>query len=64
MFADTGVWNIVDTKGQPVGGGYGHSSTWDPLTQKIYVFGGYRVGADSAFLSNALYSYDPVGRQW
>ncbi|CAG7724473.1 unnamed protein product [Allacma fusca] len=60
----SGLWNILTTKGYPVTGSYGHSSSWDPLTQKIYVFGGYRIGPDSAALSRDLFSYDPLSRTW
>lgn len=56
---------MVQTRGFPVKGGYGHSSAWDPVTQKMYVYGGYvSESASTAGLSNKLYSYDPYSRTW
>jgi N-acetylneuraminic acid mutarotase len=56
---------VVPTRGYPVKGGYGHSSCWDAVTQKIYVYGGYvSESASTAVLSNKLYSYDPNSRTW
>lgn len=56
------MWNIVETTGYPVTGSYGHTSTWDPFSQKIYVYGGYRL-IETA-VTNSLHSYDPVSRIW
>ncbi|EFA10578.2 Attractin-like protein 1 [Tribolium castaneum] len=61
----TREWHIVATKGYPVKGGYGHTATWDPLTGKIYVYGGVVSENESAqVLSKSLYSYDPNTRVW
>ncbi|OXA45784.1 putative protein tag-53 [Folsomia candida] len=59
-------WHIVTTKGYPFTGSFGHSSHWDPVTQKVYVFGGYQISQDStsAYLSSSLYSYDPSSHTW
>ena len=34
-------WSILPTSGYPVRGGFGHSSVWDDITNRIYVYGGY-----------------------
>ncbi|XP_066149879.1 attractin isoform X1 [Euwallacea fornicatus] len=61
----TREWHIVNTSGYPVKGGYGHSADWDPLTSKIYVYGGVVSESESAqHLSKSLYSYDPNERIW
>lgn len=61
----TREWYIVNTRGYPVKGGYGHSAAWDPLTAKIYVYGGVISENESTqVLSKALYSYEPDTRLW
>lgn len=61
----TREWHIVTTKGYPVKGGYGHTASWDPLTGKIYVYGGVvSENESSQVLSKSLYSYDPNSRVW
>lgn len=63
--AGTREWKIVKTKGFPVKGGYGHSSAWDPLTQRIYVYGGFiSSNLNLGHMSDRLYSYDPNSRTW
>lgn len=64
VFTGSAVWNVFSTKGYPVGGSYGHTSNWDPVTQKIYVYGGYRYEYDSVPLSEKMFSYDPFSRAW
>ena len=40
----------------PVKGGFGHSASWDEITKRIYVFGGYVSTASTvASLSDELY---------
>lgn len=56
-------WNVVKTRGYPVRGGYGHTSTLDPLTQLIFVYGGF-IYDSSLILSSRLYSYEPNSRVW
>lgn len=61
----TREWKIVQTRGFPVKGGYGHSASYDSLTEKIYVHGGIVSDSESSqFLSNRLYSYEPSTRIW
>ncbi|KAJ8939067.1 hypothetical protein NQ318_008670, partial [Aromia moschata] len=61
----TREWYIINTKGYPVKGGYGHTASWDPLTGKIYVYGGILSESESAqFISKNLYSYEPNERIW
>ena len=61
----TREWRIVNTQGYPVKGGYGHSASYDQLTEKIYVYGGIISESESTqLLSNKLYSYEPKTRIW
>ncbi|TGZ32639.1 Uncharacterized protein DBV15_09083 [Temnothorax longispinosus] len=61
----TREWQIVETKGFPVKGGYGHSSAYDPLTNLIYVYGGYVSESQSTHvLTSRLYSYHPNDYEW
>eukprot|EP00096_Caligus_rogercresseyi_P010713 TRINITY_DN3998_c0_g2_i1.p1 TRINITY_DN3998_c0_g2~~TRINITY_DN3998_c0_g2_i1.p1 ORF type:complete len:1325 (+),score=211.17 TRINITY_DN3998_c0_g2_i1:165-4139(+) len=58
-------WQIVETNGYPVRGGFGHSATYDPVTKLIYVYGGYvSTSWNSATLSQDLYSYDNIDKKW
>ena len=57
-------WQIVETVGFPVRGGYGHSSAYDPLTNSIYVYGGYVFETHTQVLTNRIYSYHPNYREW
>ncbi|XP_014206707.1 putative protein tag-53 [Copidosoma floridanum] len=58
-------WQIVETSGFPVKGGYGHSSAYDPLTNHIYVYGGYVSESQvTQVLTNRLYAYRPNKREW
>lgn len=65
VYIGTRTWSIVQTKGFSVKGGYGHSSAWDPITQRIYVYGGliYDSSATPA-LSHNLYAYEPFTHEW
>lgn len=61
----TREWRVVTTNGFPVKGGYGHSASYDELTEKIYVHGGIISESESQqLLSNKLYSYDPKTHTW
>ncbi|XP_012260217.2 attractin-like protein 1 isoform X2 [Athalia rosae] len=61
----TREWQVVETSGYPVKGGYGHSSSYDPLTNSIYVYGGYVSESQSTqVLTSLLYSYHPNSREW
>ncbi|KYM99556.1 Putative protein tag-53 [Cyphomyrmex costatus] len=61
----TREWQIVKTSGFPVRGRYGHSSAYDPLTNLIYVYGGYMSESQSMHvLSSRLYSYHPNYCEW
>lgn len=62
---DSRQWSVVSSSGALVQGSYGHSSVWDPLTKRIYVYGGYQSESSSAYgLTDALHSYDPAQRVW
>lgn len=61
----TREWKILHTRGFPVKGGYGHSASYDELTERIYVYGGIVSEGESAqVLSTKLFSYDPLTRTW
>lgn len=61
----TRTWKIVSTHGYPVKGGYGHSADYDPLTNKIYVYGGIvSENENNQIITNNLYSYDPNTKVW
>ncbi|XP_017752850.1 PREDICTED: attractin-like protein 1 isoform X1 [Eufriesea mexicana] len=64
-YLGTREWQIVETVGFPVKGGYGHTSAYDPLTSLIYVYGGYVSESQSTqVVTNRLYSYHPNSREW
>ena len=51
--------------GYPVRGGFGHSSVWDDITNRIYVYGGYvSTASTAAVITNTLYSLDPITKHW
>lgn len=61
----TRTWKILTTYGYPVKGGYGHSADYDPLTNKVYIYGGIvSENENNQIISNNLYSYDPKTREW
>ncbi|XP_063699166.1 attractin-like protein 1 isoform X2 [Culicoides brevitarsis] len=61
----TREWKILQTRGFPVKGGYGHSASYDELTERIYVYGGIVSENESTqMLSTKLFSYDPLTRTW
>lgn len=68
VFAVTGMWTTLETKGAVVQGGYGHSSVYENNTGKIFVYGGYHSamtsGSSSYNLTDRLYSYDPTEHSW
>jgi len=58
-------WGIIETRGYPVKGGYGHSAVLDEYTNLIYVYGGYiSVSSSVAQLSNNLYSFEHQKGEW
>lgn len=64
-YLGTREWQIVKAKGFPVKGGYGHSSAYDPLTNLIYVYGGYVSESHSTqVLTSLMYSYNPHNSEW
>lgn len=61
----TREWKVVSTSGFPVKGGYGHSASYDFLTDKIYVYGGIISESESnQLISSRLYSYEPRTKIW
>lgn len=61
----TRTWQIINTKGYPVKGGYGHSADYDHLTRKVYIYGGIVSENDNnQIISSNLYSYDPQTKIW
>lgn len=61
----TREWKIVQTVGFPVKGGYGHSASYDTLSEKIYVYGGILSESESQqMISGRVYSYEPSTTTW
>ena len=58
-------WSILETRGYPVKGGYGHSAVLDEFTNLIFVYGGYiSMSSSVAQLSNNLYSFEHQKGEW
>lgn len=65
IFLGASQWSVVSTRGYPVRGGYGHSASWDPLTKRIYVYGGFVAeNPSSSKLSKEIFAYEPYSRTW
>lgn len=61
----TREWRVVPTVGFPVKGGYGHSSSYDTLTERIYVYGGIvSENEHSQAISSRVYAFDPRRAAW
>lgn len=60
----TDKWEIVQTKGAIVKGGYGHSTVYDAVKLQILVFGGYHSQTTTGVVVDYLYSYQPFERVW
>lgn len=61
----TREWRVINTRGYPIKGGYGHTASYDALKAKIYVYGGVISESESTqVLSKNLYSYDPETHIW
>ena len=60
------TWVIAETTGVQVIGTYGHSSVLDPRKNVIYVHAGFSVAmkSSSEFMTNSLYQYDLVKKEW
>lgn len=64
-YFDTREWQVVETRGFPVKGGFGHSAAYDYLTNLIYVYGGLASESyGTQVLTSRLYSYQPLERIW
>uniref|UniRef100_A0A6B0VI15 Putative attractin and platelet-activating factor acetylhydrolase n=1 Tax=Ixodes ricinus TaxID=34613 RepID=A0A6B0VI15_IXORI len=57
-------WEIVQTRGAIVKGGYGHSSVYDPVERQVLVFGGYHSQTTTGVVVDCLYAYRPSERLW
>lgn len=64
-FIENQQWNVITSSGALVQGSYGHSSVWDPLTKRIFVYGGYQSESSLAYgPTDTLYSFDPSQKIW
>lgn len=56
----------VETSGAILKGGYGHSSVYHEGLGEIFVYGGYVSGESNTqyTLTDNLYSFNPMVRQW
>ncbi|CDW57793.1 Laminin EGF and Kelch 6 and Kelch 3 domain contai ning protein [Trichuris trichiura] len=59
------TWKTVHTTGAVPRGTYGHTSVFDPITQVLYFYGGFRAtSSTTGDMVDDLYLYDPAKRQW
>ena len=62
---ETMEWGIIETRGYPVKGRYGHSAVLDEYTNLIYVYGGLTSVSSSSYkLSSSLYSFEYQTGEW
>lgn len=52
-------WSFVDKKGSSIPGCIGHSSTYDPVSGLVFLYGGHHERR-----SNSLHSFDPQTEVW
>jgi hypothetical protein len=68
MCAERNEWTKLNTTGSKVSGGYGHTSVYDEVMNKVYVFGGYHSRPDtpgsSYNLTDTLYVLNLDTREW
>lgn len=58
-------WKIIETSGYVVKGTFGHSATYDHLTEQIYVYGGMTsLSDDSNYNTKQLCAYSPFKCSW
>ncbi|KAM6956454.1 attractin-like protein 1 [Aplochiton taeniatus] len=58
-------WQVVETSGATVQGGYGHSSVYEAATGHVFVHGGYKaLPANKYGLGDHLYRYHVHTRTW
>uniref|UniRef100_A0A8C8H7F0 Attractin-like protein 1 n=2 Tax=Oncorhynchus tshawytscha TaxID=74940 RepID=A0A8C8H7F0_ONCTS len=61
----TNSWQVPETNGAIVQGGYGHSSAYDSSGRCVYVHGGYKaLPANKYGLVDELYRYEVQTRTW
>lgn len=62
----TGMWSVEGPGlGALVKGCYGHSSTWDPGSKLVYVYGGHLSSTIASYsLSSLLHAFDPDTMVW
>lgn len=52
-------WSIIERRGSSISGLIGHTSTFDPASRLVYIYGGH-----NALRSNNLYTFDPYTTVW
>ncbi|XP_006821585.2 multiple epidermal growth factor-like domains protein 8 [Saccoglossus kowalevskii] len=57
-------WLVLDVKGTPPTGLYGHSTVWNAETESLYIYGGYRFHTDQVALSDKLYAFYYPDKTW
>ncbi|KAL0964523.1 hypothetical protein UPYG_G00325100 [Umbra pygmaea] len=61
----TNTWQVPESHGAMVQGGYGHSSVYDRSSRCVYVHGGYKaLPANKYGLVDELYRYEVPTRTW
>ncbi|MEE6526033.1 hypothetical protein FKM82_026413, partial [Ascaphus truei] len=62
---ETNNWEILQTNGALVQGGYGHSSVYDEKTGSIYIHGGYKAFTANKYrIADDLYKYEVETHMW
>ena len=65
LSSETNSWQVPETTGAIVQGGYGHSSVFDEASGLLYVHGGYKaLPANKYGLVDELYRYQVHTRTW
>ncbi|XP_022664548.1 attractin-like isoform X3 [Varroa destructor] len=57
-------WELVQTRGAVVKGGFGQSAVYDERSQQVLIFGGYHSTGNAGSVVDYLYSYRPSTRSW
>ena len=57
-------WNIIQNTSALGNPRHGHSSVYDPLSRRIYVYGGIVMEGNTFIASDSLMVYYPHSRAW
>ncbi|KAJ8025804.1 Attractin [Holothuria leucospilota] len=57
-------WSILETKGFPALGAFGHSSVYSQEMQKVFVYGGYPFSRLGSLPGDPFYEFDLIEQKW